>query len=99
MYTYVSMYVRTFKPKTVHSPIVYVCTYVCTYMCIYCIELLVLYVRMYVHIYSSNIMVIIYTIAFVTIETVLFYSNFIMYEVLATDAKLVKTPTLGHYEI
>ena len=38
-------------------------------------------------------------IASVTIETVLLYSNFIMYEVLATNAILVKTWTLGHYDI
>ena len=98
MHTYVHT-VRTFKIKTVHVPIVYAHTYVRTYVCIYWFRLLVLYVvHMYVHIYSGNI-VIIYTIAFVTIETVLFYSNFIMYKVLTTDAKLVKTWTLGHYEI
>ena len=32
-------------------------------------------------------------IAFVTIETVLLYSNFIMYKALATDAIMVKTWT------
>ena len=35
-------------------------------------------------------------IAFVTMETVLLYSNFIMYKALATDAILVKTWTRGH---
>ena len=40
-----------------------------------------------------------YIIASVTIETVLLYSNFILYKVLATDAILVKTWTLGHYYI
>ena len=38
-------------------------------------------------------------IASVTIETVLLYSNFITYEVLATDTILVKIWTLGHYDI
>ena len=38
-------------------------------------------------------------IASVTVETVLLYSNFIMYKALATDAILVKTWTLGQYDI
>ena len=38
-------------------------------------------------------------IASVTIETVLIYSNFIIYKALATDPILIKTWTLGHYDI
>ena len=38
-------------------------------------------------------------IASVTIETVLLYNNYIMYEALATDAILVETWTLGRYDI
>ena len=38
-------------------------------------------------------------IASVTIETVLLYSNFIMYIALLTDAILVKTWKLGHNDI
>ena len=43
---------------------------------------------------AKDIYIYIY-IASVTIETVLLYSNFIMYKTLATDAIMVKTWTLG----
>ena len=54
---------------------------------------------------SCTIVTIIVIIAFVTIEAVLLYSNFIMYKALVTvysvsmDAVLVKTWTLGHNDI